>query len=250
MAVSLCPTSARPRALFNLYRYYGDLQIVITHRLKQYLRTTRTSDGLTLIECLVAIVMVGLIGSAIAPALLIAVATRVQSQKAEQALELAQSEIDKVRVLMERGEAFNNTLPPSAPFTGTYTTDDRVAQVVGPVYGAPVDSPTTAFQTREQVLNGNRFAVQVYRTPGTFVDNVPVTFNLGVRVYDYDAVVATGTGNLAKDPASLGMVGTTGQRGTRPLTALYTTMTASNGTSLCRYIKHLNRDASVPTGCN
>jgi prepilin-type N-terminal cleavage/methylation domain-containing protein len=196
---------------------------VITHRLKRYLKTIRTSDGLTLIECLVAIVMVGLIGSAIAPALLISVATRVQSQKAEQALELAQSEIDKVRQLMEREEADTTTLPPSAPFTGTYTTDNLVANVAGPTYGAPVANPDTAFKTRAVELNGERFAVQVYRTPGKFVGSVPVTFNLGVRVYDYDAVVATGSGNLGTDPAALKMVGTKGQRTSRPLVSLYTT---------------------------
>jgi prepilin-type N-terminal cleavage/methylation domain-containing protein len=228
---------------------------VITHRLKRYLSATRTSDGLTLIECLVAIVMVGLIGSAIAPALLISVATRVQSQKAEQALELAQSEIDQVRQLMERGEAFASTptltnLPPSATFTGTYTTDNLVANVAGPTYGAPVANPTTAFQTRAVELNGERFAVQVYRTPGKFVGSVPVTFNLGVRVYDYDAVVATGSGNLDKDPAALRMVGTQGQRTARPLAVLYTTATASDGATLCNYIQHLSTTASVPTGCN
>ncbi len=227
---------------------------MITHRLKRYLSATRTSDGLTLIECLVAIVMVGLIGSAIAPALLISVATRVQSQKAEQALELAQTEIDKVRQIMERSEAYddgtNSNLPASAPFTGTYTSDELVANVAGPTYGAPVANPTTAFQTRAVELNGERFAVQVYRTEGKFIESVPVTFNLGVRVYDYDAVVATGSGNLDKDPAALSMVGTQGQRTARPLVALYTSVTASDGATLCSYIQHLSTTAQVPTGCN
>jgi type II secretory pathway pseudopilin PulG len=227
---------------------------VITHRLKRYLSATRTSAGLTLIECLVAIVMVGLIGSAIAPALLISVATRVQSQKAEQALELAQSEIDKVRQIMERGEAYDDgtdsNLPALATFTGTYTSDELVANVAGPTYGAPVANPDTPFQTRPVELNGERFAVQVYRTEGKFIDGVPVTFNLGVRVYDYDAVVAAGSGNLDKDPAALSMVGTQGQRTARPLAVLYTTVTASDGATLCSYIQHLDTDAQVPTGCN
>lgn len=231
---------------------------MITPRLKQYLQATRTSDGLTLIECLVAIVMVGLVTSAIAPALVISVATRVQSQKAEQSLELAQTEIDKVRLLMERGDAYNtgtvSTLPPSAPFTGTYTADNLVAQVAGPIYGAPTTTtsaayPNTAFRTRSAELNGHRFAVQVYRTPGKFAGSVPVTFNLGVRVYDYDAVTVTGNGNLAKDPASLKMVSGQGQRAARPLAALYTTVTASDAASLCNYIPHLDTTASVPTGC-
>jgi type II secretory pathway pseudopilin PulG len=231
---------------------------VITHRLKRYLSATRTSAGLTLIECLVAIVMVGLIGSAIAPALLISVATRVQSQKAEQALELAQSEIDKVRQIMERGEYEKDgtsTLPEAAPFDGDdYKFDYDVAKVNPPDKGEPLDPGDydyypEALQTKEVELNGERFAVQVYRTPGKFGDDdVPVTFNLGVRVYDYDAVV--NSDSLQTKPAALSMVSSQGQRTDSPLVALYTTVTASDGATLCSYIQHLDTDAQVPTGCN
>ena len=226
---------------------------MITHRLKRYLSATRTSAGLTLIECLVAIVMVGLIGSAIAPALLISVATRVQSQKAEQALELAQSEIDKVRQIMERGEYKDengtSTLPAKA-----LDADNDVAKVDPPDQGEPLDPGDydyypEALQTKEVELNGERFAVQVYRTEGKFVDDgVPVTFNLGVRVYDYDAVV--NSDSLQTKPAALSMVSSQGQRTDSPLVALYTTVTASDGATLCSYIKHLNATAQVPTGCN
>lgn len=231
---------------------------MITHRLKRYLSATRTSAGLTLIECLVAIVMVGLIGSAIAPALLISVATRVQSQKAEQALELAQSEIDKVRQIMERGEYEKDgtsTLPEAAPFDGDdYKFDYDVAKVNPPDKGEPLDPGDydyypEALQTKEVELNGERFAVQVYRTPGKFGDDdVPVTFNLGVRVYDYDAVV--NSDSLQTKPAALSMVSSQGQRTDSPLVALYTTVTASDGATLCSYIQHLDTDAQVPTGCN
>ncbi|MBE9156850.1 type II secretion system protein [Nodosilinea sp. LEGE 06152] len=227
----------------------------MTNRLKRYLyraggrSPAQGQQGLTLIECLVAIIIVGLVSSAIAPALVISVATRVQSQKAEQALELAQSEIDRVRLLVERSEANIGNLPPAVAITGA-NPDSRVAEVAGPNYGAPVTAPTTAFQTRTATLNGNQFAVQVYRTPGRFVGNVPVTFGMGVRVYDYDAVL-NGTGSLAKDPASLRMVSGEGQRSRRPLVALYTNVTVGEGgTSLCQYIQHLNAAASVPTGCN
>lgn len=228
---------------------------MITNRLKRYLYRAggrfpaQGQQGLTLIECLVAIIIVGLVSSAIAPALVISVATRVQSQKAEQALELAQAEIDRVRLLVERSEANTGNLPPSTTITGT-NPDSRVAEVAGPTYGAPVASPTTAFQTREATLNGNRFAMQVYRTPGRFVGNVPVTFGMGVRVYDYEAVL-NGTGSLDKTPAALRMVDGAGQRGRRPLVALYTNVTVGDGaTSLCQYIQNLSTTASVPTGCN
>jgi prepilin-type N-terminal cleavage/methylation domain-containing protein len=228
---------------------------VITNRLKRHLywaggrSPAQGQQGLTLIECLVAIIVVGLVSSAIAPALVISVATRVQSQKAEQALELAQSEIDRVRLLVERAEANDGNLPPSTPINGA-NPDSRVAEVAGPTYGAPVAAPTTAFQTRAASLNGNQFAVQTYRTPGRFVGSVPVTFGMGVRVYDYEAVL-NGSGNLDKVPAALRMVDGAGQRGRRPLVALYTNVTVGDGaSSLCQYIKHLDNAASVPTGCN
>ena len=212
-------------------------------------------QGLTLIECLVAIIMVGLVSSAIAPALVISVATRVQSQKAEQALELAQSEIDRVRLLVERGEATDDNLPPSVAFTGDYSEDNEVAQVPGPQYGTPEETRedvASADQTFKDSLDPDdpQFALQVYRTPGLMVGDVPVTFGLGVRVYDYETVVSGGAGNLAQDTASLKMVSGQGQRSTRPLVALYTNVTAGeSGNSLCQYIENLDNTASVPTGC-
>ncbi|MEM9817765.1 MAG: prepilin-type N-terminal cleavage/methylation domain-containing protein, partial [Cyanobacteria bacterium P01_D01_bin.6] len=73
-------------------------------RLARLVKPTSLSDesGLTLIECVMAIVVVGLMGAAIAPMMVASVATRVQSQKAEQALELAQGEIDRVRIQFEQ----------------------------------------------------------------------------------------------------------------------------------------------------
>lgn len=237
-----------------------------THRLTRYLcRAWGTSpgqgqQGLTLIECLVAIIVVGLIGSAIAPALVISVATRVQSQKAEQALELAQSEIDRVRLLVERNEANITTLPFSAPFTASYTEDNEVALVAGPQAGVPLARPnapnappyTDFDETFRANLGGNDFAVQVYRTEGRLVGSVPVTFSMGVRVYDIEAV-ESGSGTMPSEPASLGMVGGQGDRLSRPLVALYTNVSAGEtGTSLCSFIRHLDRTGtpSVPIGCN
>lgn len=209
-------------------------------------------QGLTLIECLVAIMMVAIVASAIAPALVISVATRVQSQKAEQALALAQSEIDRVRLLVERKEATLDNLPPILP---NGIDEGDISEVDGPVYGAPVDDDVlpTVFQTRGADLNGNRFAIQSFRTSGSDieVDGIPVAFNLGVRVYDEAAVTADGAGNLLNEPASLGMVGVPGERQSRPLAVLYTNIAVSDGrTSLCDYITYIDPDAETPTGCD
>ncbi|MEM9504465.1 MAG: type II secretion system protein, partial [Cyanobacteria bacterium P01_E01_bin.43] len=92
-------------------------------------QTLSGEEGLTLIECIMAIVVIGLTGAAVAPMMLVSVATRVQSQKTEQALELAQSEIDSVRVLFEQGEVTPALLPPVL----TGVAGDRAPNVAGPI---------------------------------------------------------------------------------------------------------------------
>ncbi|NJN01378.1 MAG: type II secretion system protein [Leptolyngbyaceae cyanobacterium RM1_1_2] len=104
---------------------------------------TSSEAGLTLIECLVAIIIIGLTVSAVTPALIISVASRVQSQKAAQALEVAQAEIDQVRTLVERGgnDYTLARLNASAPFVATAgaITYSTAAQVPVPT-DAAVDS--------------------------------------------------------------------------------------------------------------
>ena len=51
-------------------------------------------SGLTLIECIVAIVIISVVGVAITPPLFLATAARVQTNRAEQAVQIAQGEVD------------------------------------------------------------------------------------------------------------------------------------------------------------
>lgn len=76
--------------------------------------TPNSQSGLTLIECLVAIIIVAITILAITPPILLATGMRVQSRRAEQANHIAQAEIDRVRTLMERGITDVNLLPASA----------------------------------------------------------------------------------------------------------------------------------------
>ena len=218
--------------------------------------TTANEQGLTLIECLVAIIMVALVASAIAPALVISVASRVQSQKAEQALKLAQTEIDRVRVSVERREATADDLP--LPVEGV--ADRDIVAVDGPNYGAfaAAGARPTVTQTRQVDVTGNGendFAVQIFRSPGgPDVGGIPIAFAMGVRVYDLDAVDSGRTGSLLTEPASLGIVSTAGERRERPLAALYTTISVGDTSeSLCDYITYYNNrdgeDFDLPLGC-
>ncbi|MEW6498819.1 MAG: prepilin-type N-terminal cleavage/methylation domain-containing protein, partial [Cyanobacteriota bacterium] len=70
----------------------------------QSAKVKNTEQGLTLLECLVGIMVLAVIVSAITPPLLIAYASRVQNYRTEQALQAAQAEINRVRLLIEAGK--------------------------------------------------------------------------------------------------------------------------------------------------
>ncbi|PZO37038.1 MAG: hypothetical protein DCF17_16425 [Shackletoniella antarctica] len=197
-------------------------------------------QGFSLIECLVAIIMVALVTSAIAPALVISVATRVHSQKADQALALAQREIERTRVLVERGDitaATVATLPP--PLAADFADANINAAPAPTTLGTGAASATRAVPIDFNDDGDDDFFVQRYRTRGQVVDGVPVAFAMGVRVYDRSA-----TGVLSIEPASLVMTSNEAGRRTRPLASLYTTMATSNqGESLCNLNTYLKPNA-------
>lgn len=206
-------------------------------------------QGLTLIECLVAIVVVATVASAIAPAMVLSVATRVHSQRSEQALALAQSEIDSIRVAVERGGYTAAALPPLAA-----TLEDKdVETALGPSLTAAATNFTYALPKDIDGDGTPDFLVQRFRAKGQMVGSVPVAFAMGVRVYDRDA---SATGNLPTTPASLVMTSGNGGRSTRPLAVLYTTIATSNeGSSLCNLITYFNSSAvagstkTLPAAC-
>ncbi len=214
---------------------------LLRHRLTLFIARDPKAQqqGFTLIECLVAIIMVALVASAIAPAMVISVATRVHSQKAEQALALAQSEIDSTRILVERGGYIVNTLPPLA----TGVADKDVETALGPKLS---QTDATKFDHARKVdVNGDGqtdFLVQRYRATGQPVSGLPVAFAMGVRVYDRSVA---GADNLLTDEmASLVMTSGDGGRATRPLAVLYSTIAASNqGDSLCSLNTYLQPSA-------
>ena len=241
----------------------------------------KACQGLTLIECLVAILMVALLASAIAPALALAVATRVQSQKSEQAIKLAQTEIDRVRLLTEEGLAaqksgesdaafearkqaylakfpprvatLDNTAAENQPAPGNQVVNIRTSLTPTDTLGIKLnpDQPNATTPTNCVSDGSCDFAVQIYRTRG-FPDNatdVPSAFGMGVRVYDYRAI--TSGANLSTDPASLALSAGDGGRSRKPLAGLYTTIAAGERqNSLCDLITYTGGSAaSRPLDC-
>ncbi|PSN20095.1 hypothetical protein C7271_03885 [filamentous cyanobacterium CCP5] len=251
-----------------------------SHYLKHWLSFHRrlkskadANAGLTLIECLVAIVVTGLVVGLISPAVVISVATRVNSQKTEQALKTAQSEIDRVRAIVERGSYQVSDLPPSVTFVAANSTTGTTAGGTDYITELPetIDGPTqngligasatyastgyTFSRAREVDVNGDGatdFAIQAFRSPGQLdADGLPVAFSMGVRVYDLDAFDPNSSANLAVEEATAGVIGTQGDRDALPLAVIYTTIAKSDlSGSLCDYVQYLGSTPSSNYECN
>lgn len=215
----------------------------------------RFNSGLTLIECLVAISLMGLTTAIIAPVMVFSVATRVQSQRAEQALQAAQSEVETIRLLMERGGDFSAAL---SSYPDPLTTTGSLTGTAGPTTKAA--SFNSGFQTAKEINvdddPGPEFAVQVFRSTGQQPAGspVPIAFKIGVRVYDVRAFQDNNGSPLPTDAAALSFTSGEGQRGSRPLAVIYTDVFKGDGDdALCEYRQHLNSTATTPasmTGIN
>ena len=248
----------------------------------------RSESGLTLIECLVAISVIAATSATIAPVMVLSVATRVQNQKTEQALQLARGEIDRVRLLVERNSVYTDadlklavsteaplptatTPDPALKGTAIADTEKPTSLASKAIWSADTYTPD-AYKAREIDTNGDGdpdFVIQSFRggavpvpvtitpdtggTPTSY--NMPAVFDMGVRVYDY-AAITQGTGSipatltLETEPAGLAFTSGEGQRGRRPLAVLYSQITNSdNSQSLCEYMTYLRKPIPSTMSC-
>lgn len=207
-----------------------------------------SDSGLTLIECLVAIVVIGITTAAIGPMMVFSVATRVQNQRTEQALQLAQSEIDKVRLIVELGGNYRDDLA-AIPLPSTITTD-IVRDVLAPTtFESTASAITQATDARMVDLDGDgdyEYAIQLFRTEGISSGSTPVAFDVGARVYDIRRAEAN-LGNLVASTAGLMFTSGEGEAGTRPLVALYSQISQGDReASLCQQWEFLSTTGSAP----
>lgn len=229
----------------------------------------KSDHGLTLIECLVAIVVIAVTSATIAPVMVLSVATRVQNQKAEQALLLAQGEIDRVRLVVESNSVYTSadlklassptapllSAPSSVPGTAITTVGPPTSFVPSTTWSASGYTPSDV-KAREIDTNRDNlpdFVIQSFRggSPNpTGVADMPVAFDIGVRVYDYSAS-KDNLATLETNPAGLGFTSGEGQRGRRPLAVLYTQIINSdNPESLCQYMAYLRASVPATMSCN
>lgn len=242
-------------------------------------RSKSSVAGFTLIESLVAIIIISITVVAISPPIFWATGTRVQNRRAEQALSIAQGTIDRVRSKVERGgstalelPAIDTTAPagkrpnPPAPAPAAQWTS---IQSIAPTPSScpnvnDLKPPNKLYPSIDQYLpvkttTGSDckpdFLVQVFRNEGICADGPcsasaspvderrPLAFSVGVRVYS--ALAKNATTPLQREKASL--IGTTGtgQAGTRPLAVLYATVAKSDSSnSLNRYRELCNAGGS------
>lgn len=191
-------------------------------------------QGLTLIEALAAIVVFGLCITAITSPVMLAMATRVRAHRAQQAMQIAQGEVDRVRLVLERGDLplaqLNSLLPPNAgdgdpQDVGPPTTENTSCQ--------PVATSPTEWCSVKLRADGEEFAVQTFRTKTTALKDLstesqnqtPIGFVMGVRVYHKTAIDSQEP--LRKEPMSLRFSDvTTGTAA--PLVAIYTPVVRSD----------------------
>lgn len=195
-------------------------------------RPAKSDQGLTLIECLVAIVVISITVVAITPPIFVATASRIQSRRAEQANQIAQAEVDRVRVVMERVPATKTQLP--AEGTGMDMVASGATLSVKASLGDTCNTYPNLNPTATQVIpvdidgDGDdpgdpndgicdpEFAMQVFRVNNCLPAGatIPQAFDLVVRVYGYkggDAMT-----NLKPERMRLGL--TTGRAGDNPAT--------------------------------
>ena len=236
----------------------------LRHLTQPWLRAKTNEAGLTLLEALMAIIVIGITVSAITPAFVLALATRVQSQKAEQAMQLAQDEIDKARIAMELSAVDDpSTSDPDDGDRAELLPIDAGNGDIDEVEEAPAGilQPDDAncqgdYGMRPQPnqaclvdINGDGdadFAVQAYLGNVLNLPNINglAAFDIGVRVYDRLAVEDGDLANLRTEPARVGL--TSNPRTNEgssylsaPLAVIYTTIVRSEErNSLCEYYQY------------
>jgi prepilin-type N-terminal cleavage/methylation domain-containing protein len=227
------------------------------------LDSSQTPDGFTLIESLVAVIIVSLTVVSVLPPIFWATATRVQNRRAEQAVQLAQNEIERIRTLVERGTYKLEDLPPADGLR----TDIRAAGAVGaPATDSGVkrsstnsscgpDNAKQPLQVTQYIAvdtdpnNGCKpeFMIQVFRSAGILPANAatsvtptaPLAFTMGVRVYAAPALETLKRGGtLQTMSARLRGSSGLGQQATNPMAVMYSTVVQSrSGVSLGTYKK-------------
>ncbi|HLO87534.1 MAG TPA: hormogonium polysaccharide secretion pseudopilin HpsB [Nostocaceae cyanobacterium] len=154
--------------------------------------TQSQESGFTIVESLVALMVAGFLLAAVAPALVLSTATRVQSKRVERATEAARTLIDALNSKTIADPAITTTL------TALTSSSDRRVDKFSDDYLLQANAPTSSTGLYCYQKNGtiqapnctsNLFYIQTIRSVvsgSTDVDNGQ-GYRLGIRVYRADA---------------------------------------------------------------
>jgi type II secretory pathway pseudopilin PulG len=211
----------------------------------------------------VAIIILTFLGLAITPPLFLAAGTRIQARRADQANQIGQSEIDRVRTIIERGNIVASDLPDTAGAVTNLKTVGAAAASITPSAANPLLTNANCtlaggIYTRDvkQVAKDKvvlvdqdgdckpDYLMQVFRNNGNAPDatTVPTSFDIGVRVYVLSSN-STASETLLTDERASVVIGSgakdkIGVSGRRPMSVLYSTITRSDTSGglggLCR----------------
>lgn len=183
--------------------------------------------------------LIGLTIAMVTPPLLIATASRVQTRRAEQAMQIAQGEVDRISTLVQQGNHRTDALPAvvgnlSGQAGPTSLANAMITSRAQACTPAPPTAPVTATQAVQIDVDGDcqpDFFMQTFRTAGLFTQaeqsggrapaaRRPAQFDLGVRVYSIVARRNLSAG-LKTEPASLRITSGQGNQASNPMAVIY-----------------------------
>lgn len=232
---------------------------------KQQQPSSSHESGFTIVESLVAILVAASLLSAIAPVIVLSVATRVQAKRIETAANAAKSYIDGIK---------SGTITPQPPITmgsSDYTVPDPPppdapsGTLTCPTTGSGICSispSTTSFQlycvdgdtggcTNN---NSNDMIIQAFGY-NRISSDAQSGYKLGLRVYRADAFQAGITLKALKDDVKQQQTFTGGTGFTpiqAPLVEITTEIsnTSTNFNNFCQRLKDPTKNTSTNTACN
>lgn len=134
-------------------------------------------EGITLIECLIAIAVVGITSAIILPPLFVAAGTRVQNHRAEQAMQLAQEEINRLQTMSMNEVHQNDRIPATATGNNVYFT---MTGAGNPVQDVDPPGGPWAGELRSPNTTCNTYTPFDPNNPNAAVDVVPLNNALAI----------------------------------------------------------------------
>ncbi|WP_341526551.1 hormogonium polysaccharide secretion pseudopilin HpsB [Nostoc sp. UHCC 0302] len=221
---------------------------------KQQQASLSSQSGFTIIESLVAILVVAILLTAIAPVIVLSVATRVQAKRIETATDAAKSYIDGVRsgtITAPNSPITNSTdiAAYAAPTAGslTCTANAYCTSPANNLYCVSLDGNNcTTTSTNNFVIQAIRYNKATVTSGGTTTNIVDPTkgYQLGIRVYRADGFSSDG-GVLKNAPSKQPTF--TGGGGDRKTPLVEITTEITKGVTFSDFCDRLRQPSPTPS---